>query len=189
VRHRARSIENALQIARQPDVILSFGDMLRVPGARANLFSARAEGADVRGVYSPLAAVKLARETPQKQVVFFAIGFETTAPSIAASVLHAERNKISNFSILPANVLVPPAMHAILKSPDNRVNAFLAAGHVCAVMGYWEYDQSRRQFRVPIVVTGFEPVDLQRASYCAQTIGKRRLRGNWPIRARSHPGR
>jgi len=157
------SIENALQIARQPDVIFcSFGDMLRVPGARANLFSARAEGADVRVVYSPLDAVKLARETPQKQVVFFAIGFETTVPSIAASILHAERNKISNFSILPANVLVPPAMHAILKSPDNRVNAFLAAGHVCAVMGYWEYEPIAAQYRTPIVVTGFEPVDLLR---------------------------
>jgi hydrogenase expression/formation protein HypD len=157
------SIENALQIARQPEVIFtSFGDMLRVPGARANLFSARAEGADVRVVYSPLDAVKLARENPHKQVVFFAIGFETTVPSIAASILHAERNKISNFSILPANVLVPPAMHAILKSPDNRVNAFLAAGHVCAVMGYWEYEPIAAQFRLPIVVTGFEPVDLLR---------------------------
>ena len=157
------SIENALQIARQPEVIFtSFGDMLRVPGARANLFSARAEGADVRVVYSPLDAVKLARETPQKQVVFFAIGFETTVPSIAASILHAERNKISNFSILPANVLVPPAMHAILKSPDNRVSAFLAAGHVCAVMGYWEYEPIAAQYRTPIVVTGFEPVDLLR---------------------------
>ena len=157
------SIENALQIARQPDVIFcSFGDMLRVPGARANLFSARAEGADVRVVYSPLDAVKLARENPHKQVVFFAIGFETTAPSIAASVLHAERNKICNFNLLPANVLVPPAMHAILKSPENRVNAFLAAGHVCAVMGYWEYEPIAAQYRTPIVVTGFEPVDLLR---------------------------
>jgi len=155
------AIENALQIARQPEVTFtSFGDMLRVPGARANLFSARAEGADVRVVYSPLDAVKLAGENPQKQVVFFAIGFETTVPSIAASVLHAERNKISNFSILPANVLVPPAMHAILNSPENRVNAFLAAGHVCTVMGYWEYEPIAAQYQVPIVVTGFEPVDL-----------------------------
>ncbi|HNW95650.1 MAG TPA: hydrogenase formation protein HypD [Anaerolineaceae bacterium] len=157
------AIENALQIARQPEVVFtSFGDMLRVPGAHANLFSARAEGADVRVVYSPLDAVKLAQENPQKQVVFFAIGFETTVPSIAASILHAERNRINNFSILPANVLVPPAMHAILKSPDNRVNAFLAAGHVCAVMGYWEYEPIAAQYRTPIAVTGFEPVDLMR---------------------------
>ena len=157
------AIENALQIAHLPEVIFtSFGDMLRVPGAKTNLFSARAEGADVRVVYSPLDAVKLARENPQKQVVFFAIGFETTVPSIAASVLHAERNQITNFSILPANVLVPPAMHAILQSPDNRVNAFLAAGHVCAVMGYWEYEAIAARYRAPIVVTGFEPVDLLR---------------------------
>ena len=157
------AIENALQIARQADVIFtSFGDMLRVPGAHANLFSARAEGADVRVVYSPLDAVRLARENPHKQVVFFGIGFETTVPSIAASILHAERNEIRNFSILPANVLVPPAMHAILKSPENRVNAFLAAGHVCAVMGYWEYESIAAQYRTPIVVTGFEPVDLLR---------------------------
>jgi len=155
------AIENALHISRQPDVIFtSFGYMLRVPSARANLFSARAEGADVRVIYSPLDAVKLAQNTPHKQVVFFAIGFETTAPSIAASLLHAERNNISNFSILPANVLVPPAMHAILRNPDNQVQAFLAAGHVCAVMGYWEYEPIAAQYRVPIVVTGFEPADM-----------------------------
>jgi len=155
------AIEYALQISRQPDVIFtSFGDMLRVPGARASLFNTRAEGADIRVVYSPLDAVKLARNTPDKQVVFFAIGFETTAPSIAASILHAEQNKVRNFSILPANVLVPPAMHAILRNPDNRVQAFLAAGHVCAVMGYWEYEPIAASYRVPIVVTGFEPADL-----------------------------
>lgn len=155
------SIESALQICRQPNVIFtSFGDMLRVPGSSQDLFSARANGADVRVVYTPLEAVKLAQLNPEKQVVFFAIGFETTVPAIAASVLHAQRNRIDNFSILPANVLVPPAMKAILSSPENRVNAFLAAGHVCAVMGYWEYESIASQFHCPIVVTGFEPVDL-----------------------------
>ncbi|MFZ3070893.1 MAG: hydrogenase formation protein HypD [Anaerolineaceae bacterium] len=154
-------IEYALQIARQPGVIFtSFGDMLRVPGNSQDLFSARAQGADVRVVYSPMDAVKMAQANPERQVVFFAIGFETTVPSIAASILHAERNHIRNFSILPANVLVPPAMHAILNSPDNRVNAFLAAGHVCAVMGYWEYEPIASRYHTPIVVTGFEPVDL-----------------------------
>lgn len=155
------AIESALQIAQQPNVIFtSFGDMLRVPGASQDLFSARANGADVRVVYSPMEAVKLAQVNPDKQVVFFAIGFETTVPSIATTILHARRNKIQNFSILPANVLVPPAMQAILSSPDNRVNAFLAAGHVCAVMGYWEYETIASHYRCPIVVTGFEPVDL-----------------------------
>ncbi|MGV8050222.1 MAG: hydrogenase formation protein HypD [Anaerolineaceae bacterium] len=155
------AIEYALQIAHQPEVIFtSFGDMLRVPGNKQDLFSARAQGADIRVVYSPMDAVKLAQTNPGKQVVFFAIGFETTVPSIAASILHAERNRIRNFSILPANVLVPPAMHAILGSPDNQVNGFLAAGHVCAVMGYWEYEPIASRYHTPIVVTGFEPVDL-----------------------------
>jgi hydrogenase expression/formation protein HypD len=155
------AIETALQIALQPNVIFtSFGDMLRVPGASQDLYSARANGADVRVVYSPMEAVRLAQVNPDKQVVFFAIGFETTVPSIATTILHARRNKIQNFSILPANVLVPPAMQAILASPDNRVNAFLAAGHVCAVMGYWEYEAIASHYRCPIVVTGFEPVDL-----------------------------
>ena len=155
------AIEYALQIAHQPEVIFtSFGDMLRVPGNKQDLFSARAQGADIRVVYSPMDAVKLAQTNPGKQVVFFAIGFETTVPSIAASILHAERNRIRNFSILPANVLVPPAMHAILGSADNRVNGFLAAGHVCAVMGYWEYEPIASRYHTPIVVTGFEPLDL-----------------------------
>lgn len=157
------ALETGLRIASQPNVIFtSFGDMLRVPGNTQDLFGVRAQGADVRVVYSPLDAVRIAQENPRKQVVFFAIGFETTVPSIAASILHAQRNAIANFSILPANVLVPPAMHAILGSPDNRVNGFLAAGHVCAVMGYWEYEPIAEQYRIPIVVTGFEPVDLMR---------------------------
>lgn len=154
-------IDQALWIAQQPDVIFtSFGDMLRVPGSQGDLFSVRAAGGQVRVVYSPLDAVKIASENPQKQVVFFAIGFETTAPANAMAVLHAEKMGLKNFSILPANVLVPPAMHAILSSPHNRIQGFLAAGHVCAVMGYWEYPPIAEQYQTPIVVTGFEPLDL-----------------------------
>lgn len=154
-------IEHALQIAVQPGAIFtSFGDMLRVPGSSSDLNGARARGADVRVVYSPMDAVKLAQNNPSKQVVFFAIGFETTVPAIAASLLHADRLGLNNFSILPANVLVPPAMNAILQSPDNRVNAFLAAGHVCAIMGYWQYEPIAKKYRTPIVVTGFDPLDL-----------------------------
>lgn len=154
-------IDQALWIARQPDIIFtSFGDMLRVPGSQEDLFSIRAAGGEVRVVYSPLDAVKIARDNPDKEVVFFAIGFETTAPVNAMAVLQAEKLGITNFSILPANVLVPPAMHAILSSPENRIQGFLAAGHVCAVMGYWEYPPIARQYQTPIVVTGFEPLDL-----------------------------
>ncbi len=155
------AVEQALQIAARPEVIFTtFGDMLRVPGNKADLFTARSQGADVRVVYSPLDALKFAQANPEKQVVFFAIGFETTAPTIASTILLAEKNDIRNFSILPANVLVPPAMHAILSNPSNRVQGFLAAGHVCAVMGYHEYPPIAEQYRIPIVVTGFEPVDL-----------------------------
>lgn len=155
------AIEQALQIAARSDVIFTtFGDMLRVPGNQADLFTARSQGADVRVVYSPLDSLKFARENPEKQVVFFAIGFETTAPTIASTILSAEKARIENFSILPANVLVPPAMRAILSNPVNRVQGFLAAGHVCAVMGYHEYPPIAEQYRIPIVVTGFEPVDL-----------------------------
>jgi hydrogenase expression/formation protein HypD len=156
-----QAIEQSLQIASQPGVIFTtFGDMLRVPGNQADLFTARSQGADVRVVYSPLDSLKVAKENPDKQIVFFAIGFETTAPTIASTVLSAKQAGITNFSILPANVLVPPAMHAILSNPANRVQGFLAAGHVCAVMGYHEYLPITDQYLVPIVVTGFEPVDL-----------------------------
>lgn len=156
-----QSIEQALQIAARPDVIFTtFGDMLRVPGNHADLFTARSQGADVRVVYSPLDSLKIATANPDKQVVFFAIGFETTAPTIASTILSARKAGINNFSILPANVLVPPAMHAILSNPANRVQGFLAAGHVCAVMGYHEYPSIAGQYQIPIVVTGFEPVDL-----------------------------
>lgn len=154
-------IDQALWIAKQPEVIFtSFGDMLRVPGSNEDLFSIRASGGQVRVVYAPMDAVKIAQENPEKEVVFFAIGFETTAPANAMAVLQAEKLGLMNFSILPANVLVPPAMHAILGSPNNRIQGFLAAGHVCAIMGYWEYTPIAEQYRIPMAVTGFEPLDL-----------------------------
>jgi hydrogenase expression/formation protein HypD len=154
-------IDKALAIASQPGVIFtSYGDMLRVPGSGRDLFSVRASGGDVRVVYSPLDALKIARQNPEKQVVFFAIGFETTAPANVMSVLQAQALGVKNFSVLVSQVCVPPAMHAILGSPSNRVQAFLAAGHVCAVMGFWEYPPIAEQYRIPIVVTGFEPADI-----------------------------
>lgn len=154
-------IDKGLAIAARPDVIFcSFGDMLRVPGSNQDLFSIKAAGGQVRVVYSPLDAVKIAQQHPDKQVVFFAIGFETTAPANAASLLQAKALGLQNFSLLVSHVCVPPAMQAILGAPDNRVQGFLAAGHVCAVMGYWEYPPIAEQYRVPIVVTGFEPLDL-----------------------------
>lgn len=154
-------IDKALAIAARPDVIFtSYGDMLRVPGSEQDLFSVKAAGADVRVVYSPLDAIKIAQENPDKQVVFFAIGFETTAPANAMSVLQAQSLGLENYSVLVSHVCVPPAMHAILSSPANRVQGFLAAGHVCAVMGYWEYPPIAEEYQVPIMVTGFEPVDI-----------------------------
>ncbi len=154
-------VDKALAIASRPEVIFtSYGDMLRVPGSGRDLFLVRAAGGDVRVVYSPLDAVKIARQNPGKQVVFFAIGFETTAPANAMSVLHAKALGLANYSLLVSHVRVPPAMHAILGSPHNRVQGFLAAGHVCTVMGYWEYPPIAHQYSVPIVVTGFEPLDI-----------------------------
>jgi hydrogenase expression/formation protein HypD len=154
-------IEKAILIASHPDVIFtSFGDMLRVPGTKKDLLAVKAAGADVRIVYSPLDAVKIAREHPQKRVVFFAVGFETTAPANAMAVFQAKKTGVKNFSILCSHVLVPPAMEAILSSPTNRVQGFLAAGHVCTIMGYEEYLPISRRYRVPIIVTGFEPVDI-----------------------------
>ncbi len=154
-------IDKALAIASRPDVIFtSYGDMLRVPGSTVDLFTVRAKGGDVRVVYSPLDAVKIAQENPEKQVVFFAIGFETTAPPNAMAILHAQQLGVENFSVLVSHVCVPPAMEAILASQNNRVQAFLAAGHVCAIMGYHEYPPIAQKYHVPIVVTGFEPVDL-----------------------------
>jgi len=154
-------IDEAMEIAKRPDAILcSFGDMLRVPGSEEDLFMARAAGADVRVVYSPLDAVEVARRNPDRTVVFFAVGFETTAPANAMAVKQAHDLGIENFALLVAHVLVPPAMTAILVSPGNRVQGFLAPGHVCTVMGWNEYEPIAREFRVPIVVTGFEPLDL-----------------------------
>ncbi len=154
-------IDRAIALARRRGVILtSFGDMLRVPGSTQNLLGAKAEGADVRIVYSPLDAVTLAAKNPDQQVVFFAVGFETTAPANAMAVQRAHELGLENFSILCSHVLVPPAMRAILSAPTNRVEGFLAAGHVCTVMGYEQYEPLAEEFRVPIVVTGFEPLDL-----------------------------
>jgi hydrogenase expression/formation protein HypD len=154
-------IDKAVEIAARPEVIFcSFGDMLRVPGTKRDLFSVKATGGDVRIVYSPLDAAKLARENPGRQVVFFAVGFETTAPANAMAVFQARQQGLKNFSVLVSHVLVPPAMEAILSSPTNRVQGFLAAGHVCTVMGYTEYEPLARKYRVPIVVTGFEPLDI-----------------------------
>ncbi len=155
------TIDRALAIARRPGTILcSFGDMLRVPGSREDLFAVKAAGGDVRVVYSPLDAVKLARSQPDREVVFLAIGFETTAPANAMAAKLAAQEGLTNFSLLVSHVLVPPAIQAIMRSPGNRVNAFLAAGHVCSVMGTWQYPPVAAEFRVPIVVTGFEPLDL-----------------------------
>ena len=154
-------IDKALEIASRPGVIFcSFGDMLRVPGSEKDLFRVKSEGGDVRVVYSPLDAVKLARENPDREVVFFGIGFETTAPANAMAVFQARQQGLKNFSMLVSHVLVPPAIAAIMEAPDNRVQAFLAAGHVCSVMGYEEYYPLSEKYKVPIVVTGFEPLDL-----------------------------
>lgn len=161
-------IDRAIAIARRPEVIFtSFGDMLRVPGSGTDLLSVKAQGGDVRMVYSPLDALKLAQKHPDRQVVFFAVGFETTAPGNAMAVWQAKQLGLTNFSILASHVLVPPAIEAILGSPDNQVQAFLAAGHVCTVMGYWEYEPIAERYRVPIVVTGFEPLDLLQGIYMA----------------------
>ncbi|MBN1996959.1 hydrogenase formation protein HypD [candidate division KSB1 bacterium] len=154
-------IDKAIYIARQSDVIFcSFGDMLRVPGSHLDLLSAKAEGADVRIVYSPMDALKIAGENPHRRVVFFAVGFETTVPAIAMTVHRAATLKMKNFYLLVSHVLVPPAIRALLAAPDNRVQGFLAAGHVCTVMGYEEYIAISKEFKIPIVVTGFEPYDL-----------------------------
>ncbi len=157
---KALAIASLRDASRHEVIFTSYGDMLRVPGSSQDLFSVRATGGDVRVVYSPLDALKIAQENPAKEVVFFAIGFETTAPANAMSVMQAKALGIENYSILVSHVRVPPAMHAILGSPHNRVQGFLAAGHVCAVMGYWEYPPIAKQYQTPISVTGFEPLDI-----------------------------
>ncbi|MGB9634488.1 MAG: hydrogenase formation protein HypD, partial [Chloroflexaceae bacterium] len=154
-------IDKALAIAARPEVTFcSFGDMLRVPGSDHDLFRVKSMGGDVRIVYSPLDAVRLAQQRPDREVVFFGIGFETTAPANAMAVVQAERLGLNNFSMLVSHVLVPPAISAIMESPRNRVQAFLAAGHVCSVMGTWQYGPLVERYGVPIVVTGFEPLDI-----------------------------
>ncbi|MBS1545665.1 MAG: hydrogenase formation protein HypD [Bacteroidetes bacterium] len=163
-------IDEAIALASRPEVILcSFGDMLRVPGSSRSLLEAKAAGGDVRIVYSPLEAVRIAQQNPDKEVVFFAVGFETTAPANALSVVHAEKLGVSNYSILASHVLVPPAMEAILSDKENRIDAFLAAGHVCTIMGMEEYFPIVEKYKVPVVVTGFEPVDLLQGILMAVT--------------------
>jgi hydrogenase expression/formation protein HypD len=154
-------IDTACELAKIPDVILcSFGDMLRVPGTHEDLLKVKAQGGDVRIIYSPLDAVAIAQANPSRQIVIFAVGFETTAPAQAMAILQAQRMELHNFFVLVAHVLVPPAMEALLSSPENRVQGFLAAGHVCTIMGYDMYEPISKKYQVPIVVTGFEPVDI-----------------------------
>ena len=159
-------IDKSIEIASRPNVIFcSFGDMMRVPGSKKDLLTVKAEGGDVRMLYSPLDSVKIAADNPDKEVVFFAVGFETTAPANAMAVYRAKELGLKNFSILVSHVLVPPAMEAILSSENNRVQGFLAAGHVCTVMGYNEYFPIAQKYHVPIVVTGFEPLDILQGIY------------------------
>lgn len=154
-------IDKAIYLAQQKDVILcSFGDMLRVPGSISSLLEVKAKGADIRILYSPLEAVKIAEDNPNKQVVFFAIGFETTAPANALSVIHANRKNIDNYSILASHVLVPPAIKSVIEDKESKIDGFLAAGHVCTIMGNAEYHPLSEKYKVPIVVTGFEPLDV-----------------------------
>jgi hydrogenase expression/formation protein HypD len=157
-------VDRAIRIASTPGVIfVSYGDMLRVPGSHTDLFQAKASGADVRIAYSPLDALKIARMNPERKVVFFGVGFETTAPANAMAVWQAKREGLLNFSMIVSHVLVPPAMRLILSSPSNRVQGFIGPGHVCTVMGFGEYEDLAREFHVPIVVGGFEPIDLLEA--------------------------
>lgn len=154
-------IDKAIYLAEEKGVILcSFGDMIRVPGSKKSILEAKAQGADIRILYSPLEAVNIAKANPDKEVVFFAVGFETTAPANALSVLHAEKLGIKNYSILTSHVLVPPAIENVMEDIDSHIDGFLAAGHVCTIMGYWEYYPLVEKFSVPIVVTGFEPLDI-----------------------------
>ncbi len=154
-------VDKAIALASRPEVIFaSYGDMLRVPGSTRDLFAVRAAGGDIRILYSPLDALKIAKDNPDKTVVFFAIGFETTAPANAMAVVQAKAQGIQNFAMLVSHVTVPAAINALMQSPDVKVDGFLAAGHVCTVMGYWEYEPLTEMYNIPIVVTGFEPVDI-----------------------------
>lgn len=167
-------IDQAVELAGKPEVILvSFGDMLRVPGTEEDLLSIKARGGDVRMVYSPLDSLALAESFPEKEVVFFGVGFETTAPAVALTIKEAHRRKLSNFSVLVSHVLVPPAIEALLQSPENHIHGFLAAGHVCTIMGTREYESLALRHKIPIVVTGFEPVDiLQGIRLCINMLEK-----------------
>ena len=154
-------IDKAIYLAEEKGVVLcSFGDMIRVPGSKKSILEAKAQGADIRILYSPLEAVNIAKENPDKEIVFFAVGFETTAPANALSVIHAEKLGLKNYSILTSHVLVPPAIENVMEDVDSHIDGFLAAGHVCTIMGYWEYYPLAEKFKVPIVVTGFEPLDI-----------------------------
>jgi hydrogenase expression/formation protein HypD len=169
-------IDKALAIAVQPGVIFcSFGDMLRVPGSQHDLLSLKAQGADIRIVYSPLDALNLARQHPDKHIVFFGVGFETTAPTTALAAYQAKQLHLNNFSLLICHVRVPPVMQALLGSPNNQVQGFLGAGHVCSIMGYHEYLPLCAQYKIPIVVTGFEPVDILHGLYlCIKQLEEKR---------------
>ncbi len=172
-------IDHAVALSRMAGVtVCSFGDMLRVPGKAGSLIQAKAAGGSVQMVYSPLDAVQYAADHPAEEVVFFAVGFETTAPANALAVLQAEKRRLTNFSLLVSQVLVPPAMEALLSDPFNNIQAFLAAGHVCTVMGYREYDPIAQRYKVPIVVTGFEPVDLLAGILQAVTMLEK---GEWHV--------
>ena len=160
-------IDKAVELLENDIIVCSFGDMVRVPGSNKSLLEAKATGGDLRILYSPLEAVEIARQNPDKEVVFFAVGFETTAPANALSVLHAEREGINNYSILVSHVLVPPAMEGILDDEFCNINAFLGAGHVCAIMGMEEYYPLAKKYKIPIVITGFEPLDLVQGIYMA----------------------
>ncbi len=167
-------IDKAMAIASLSNVIFcSFGDMLRVPGTHKDLLSVKANGGDIRIVYSPLDSLKIAQENPHKQIVFFGVGFETTAPTTALTIYQAHQQQINNFSMLVSHVLVPPAMSALLSSPSNKIQGFLAAGHVCTIMGYDEYEPMAEKYQIPIVVTGFEPIDILQGIYmCIQQLEK-----------------
>lgn len=158
-------IDKAVELLKQGVIVCSFGDMIRVPGSKQSLLEAKAEGGDLRVLYSPIEAVSIAKQNPNKQVVFFAVGFETTAPANALSVLHAEKEGVDNYAILASHVLVPPAMEAILADELSTIDGFLAAGHVCAIMGINEYYPLVEKYKIPIVVTGFEPLDLVQGIY------------------------
>lgn len=186
-------IDKALEIASRPELIFcSFGDMLRVPGSESDLFQIKSRGGDVRVVYSPLDALTVAKDNPDRQVVFFGIGFETTAPANAMTVYQAKRQRIGNFSLLVSHVLVPPAISAIMESPTCRVQAFLAAGHVCSVMGTAEYPPLCEKYGIPIVVTGFEPLDILegiRRTVVQLEAGRHELENAYPraVRAEGNP--